>query len=117
MAKAKKNTAVKKKEETKPSIIERLKGFFKGIRQELKKVSWPDMKRLRQNTGAVVAIVLGLALLIFVFDLLVSNLLRVTGFYNIEAKPSAAPGVQTEAPLEAEAPEVEVASETDAEGK
>lgn len=80
-------TESKKKAETKASFWERVKGFFKGIRAELKKVSWPDRKRLKQNVAAVLLIVLVAAALIFVFDWLSGLILDATGFYNI--KPTA----------------------------
>lgn len=81
-------TESKKKTEKKVSFWDRVKNFFKGIRSELKKVSWPDKKRLKQNVGAVLMIVLVAAVLIFIFDWLVGLFLDVTGFYNI--KPAGA---------------------------
>ena len=44
------------------------KHFFKDFKAELKKVIWPTPKQLVYNTGAVVAIVLLTAVIVFVLD-------------------------------------------------
>jgi len=43
--------------------------FFKSFKGELKKVSWPTPKQLVNNTVAVVAIVIVIAVIVFVLDL------------------------------------------------
>ena len=44
------------------------KKFFKEFKAELKRVSWPTFKQLVNNTGAVIAIVLILSVIVFVLD-------------------------------------------------
>ena len=45
-----------------------IKDFFRGVRSELKKVSWPNREQLRQSTTVVVIIVLVLGVYVFVWD-------------------------------------------------
>ena len=44
------------------------KNFFKELKSELKKVTWPTFKKLVNNTSAVISIVLILAVIVFVLD-------------------------------------------------
>lgn len=44
------------------------KHFFKDFKAELKKVIWPTPKQLVNNTVAVIAIVLIIAVIVFVLD-------------------------------------------------
>lgn len=55
----------------------RLKNFFKGVWSELKKVHWPDRKQIVNYTGIVLATCLAFALVISLFDWLVSSLLNL----------------------------------------
>ncbi len=48
--------------------------FFKEFKAELKRVSWPTLKQLVNNTVAVLAIVLTLAIIVFVLDVIFENL-------------------------------------------
>ena len=48
--------------------------FFKEFKAELKRVSWPTFKQLVNNTGAVIAIVLIVAVIVFVLDVAFENL-------------------------------------------
>ncbi len=50
------------------------KSFFKEFKAELKRVSWPTFKQLVNNTGAVLAIVLIVAVIVFVLDVIFKNL-------------------------------------------
>jgi preprotein translocase subunit SecE len=43
--------------------------FFKDVYSELKKVTWPTFKDLVKYTGAVIAFILVIALLVYVMDL------------------------------------------------
>ncbi len=43
-------------------------GFFKGVKSEFKKVTWPDKKSLLKQTVAVVSVTIVLGILIAVFD-------------------------------------------------
>ena len=63
---AKKDTKSNKKEIKKEN--KNKKSFFKGLKAELKKVSWPTPKQLVNNTVAVITIVMITALIVFVLD-------------------------------------------------
>ena len=59
----------------KPNLFKRLGAFFVKSWSELKKVSWPDFKTVLKNTGIVLLVVLFFAVVIFVADVVLSNLL------------------------------------------
>ena len=46
------------------------KGFFKGVKSELKKVVWPTKKQLINNTMMVVVLVVALAVIVLGFDMI-----------------------------------------------
>ena len=48
--------------------------FGKELKSELKKVTWPSFKQLANNTYAVIAIVLIVAVIVFAFDFCFENL-------------------------------------------
>ena len=48
--------------------------FFKGLRAELKRVSWPTFKQVVNNTIAVITIVLVVAVVVFVLDFIFEKL-------------------------------------------
>lgn len=58
-------------------VTGRMKGFFKGVLSELKKVHWPTKKQIINYTGIVVATCLAFALVISLFDWVVSSLLNL----------------------------------------
>lgn len=60
----------------------RLKSFFINLKAELKRVVWPDRKRLIQSTGTVLAICLIIAVILFLVDTLVGGILNGVGFYS-----------------------------------
>ena len=49
----------------------REKSFFKGVKQEFKKIIWPDRTTLARQTTAVVSVSVFLGLIITVVDILV----------------------------------------------
>ena len=51
-----------------------ISGFFKGIGQELKKVTWPTKKELFKSTVSVLAVCLVIGALIFGIDSLLQFL-------------------------------------------
>jgi len=61
----------------KKSVGERLKGFFRGVLSELKKVHWPDRKQLIIYTGVVVVFVLVVSVAISALDMVFSALLKM----------------------------------------
>ncbi len=46
------------------------KGFFKGVKAELKKVVWPTKKQLINNTVLVVLLILAFAVIVLGFDMI-----------------------------------------------
>ena len=48
--------------------------FFKEVKAELKKVTWPTFKKLVNNTFAVVSIVLILSVIVFILDVCFENI-------------------------------------------
>ena len=57
--------AKKKKDAKKPN---RVRKWFKDLRGELKKVTWPSVKSVIKNVGIVIACVLIVGVCIWVFD-------------------------------------------------
>ncbi|MBR6425816.1 MAG: preprotein translocase subunit SecE [Oscillospiraceae bacterium] len=53
---------------SKPSVIERVKRWFREMRSELKKVVWPNKKTLIKNTLIVLATVVAIGVFIWIFD-------------------------------------------------
>ena len=68
-----KNKAAKKAKDKdkKPGFFVRLKRWFREMKSELKKVSWPTAKATMKNVGIVVVCVIIVGLVIGVFDVLV----------------------------------------------
>ena len=60
-----KDTKKKKKDAKKPN---RALKWFKDLKAELKKVTWPSVKSVIKNVGVVVACVLIVGVCIWVFD-------------------------------------------------
>lgn len=46
------------------------KGFFKGVKSELKKVVWPTRKQLINNTIMVLVLVVVLSVIVLGFDMI-----------------------------------------------
>jgi preprotein translocase subunit SecE len=42
--------------------------YFKGVRSEFKKITWPTLKQIQNNTGTVVLAVIIVGIFIFVLD-------------------------------------------------
>lgn len=55
--------------------------FFMELKSEMKKVVWPDRKKLTQSSITVVAICLLAAALIFAIDQILSGVLGAIGFF------------------------------------
>lgn len=88
-AKRKQKKSGKNKNEPK-GLWKRIKKFFSDIKAELKRVTWPDKKRLKSNTGIVIAIILLSVVMIFAFDTIISTVFNLTGFYDYDNKPEIA---------------------------
>ncbi len=52
----------------KPSVIARVKRWFREMRSELKKVVWPSKKQMINNTLIVLACVVVVGAFIWIFD-------------------------------------------------
>lgn len=50
------------------------KGFFKGVKGELKKVVWLTKKQLINNTVMVIALVLAFSIIVLGFDLILEKI-------------------------------------------
>lgn len=92
MAKDRKQPTTEKKGVQKPSLIERVKETFRGIRRELKRVVWPNKKTMRENTTAVLVITIAVTLLLFFTDTIMVRILDAAGFNVVEIEsPIATP--------------------------
>lgn len=79
----------------KPSIGKRLSLFFSNLKAELKRVVWPDRKKLIQSTMTVIAIALAAGILLFVLDSLLGAILEGVGFYDVTAPTTVSTTVAT----------------------
>ncbi|NLA96517.1 MAG: preprotein translocase subunit SecE [Clostridiaceae bacterium] len=70
------------KKSRKPSLGGRLRKWFVNIITELKRVIWPDKKKLRQSTVTVLLIIAISVVIILVFDTVISFIMRKTGIYS-----------------------------------
>lgn len=50
--------------------------YFKGVKSEFKKVTWPSFKQIVNNTTTVIVSVIVVGLFIFVLDYAFSNILK-----------------------------------------
>lgn len=50
------------------------KGFFKGVKNELKKVVWPTKKQLINNTLMVICLVVAFSVIVLGFDMILEFL-------------------------------------------
>lgn len=62
--------------------FKKLKSFFSNLKAELKRVIWPDRKRLIQSTATVLAICLIIGTILFLIDGFLQVTLNAAGFYN-----------------------------------
>ena len=66
-AEAKKKDA-KKADSKKPGLVERARTYFKGVKSEIKRVTWPTKNELVKYTGAVLGMLVFFGALIAVVD-------------------------------------------------
>ncbi len=59
--------------------MNQVKGFFKGVSSELKKITWPTEKEMKSYTAQVLIFVALLTVFFFVVDLLVSQVITLLG--------------------------------------
>lgn len=91
------------KAKKKKNIFQRMAHGIGNIRAELKRVVWPDKKKLKQSTATVLAIILMFTVLIYIFDTSISYVFTVTGFYSAKDETETKEADDTE-PAEAAAP-------------
>jgi len=70
-------------------ILRKLGRFFIDLRSELKRVVWPDRKKLIQSTIIVLAICISAGIFLWLVDSLLMGILNGVGFYNTQATTSA----------------------------
>lgn len=63
-------------EEKKGNIFKRMIRFFKDVRLELKKVTWPTKKQAVKNTLVVIIFLIIVGILVFLIDLLFQGIFR-----------------------------------------
>ena len=66
-AEAKKKDA-NKADSKKPGLVERARTYFKGVKSEIKRVTWPTKNELVKYTGAVLGMLVFFGVLIAVVD-------------------------------------------------
>ncbi len=75
----------KKDKAQKPNIFKRLVTFFTNLKAELKRVVWPDRKKLIQSTLTVLVICILAGLTLFIVDSVLGGILNGIGFYDVKA--------------------------------
>ena len=63
-------------EEKKGNIFKRMIRFFKDVKFELKKVTWPTKKQAVKNTLVVIIFLIIVGVLVFLIDLLFQGIFR-----------------------------------------
>jgi len=56
-------------ETKKVGFFKRIGLYFRDLKSEIKKVTWPTFKQVRNNTGIVIATVLGIGIFLALLDL------------------------------------------------
>lgn len=72
-----KNIGKKTKDSKKKEQKKVRSNYAKEVVSELKKVSWPSKKEVVKSTGVVLAVAAVLGVIVGVFDLIFSNLIRL----------------------------------------
>ena len=60
-------------------MMSQVKGFFKGVSAELKKVTWPTEKEMKSYSLQVLVFVVVLTIFFFVVDLGISQVMNLLG--------------------------------------
>lgn len=61
-------------ETKKVGFFKKIGGYFRELKSEVKKVTWPSFKQVRNNTGIVIIAVIIVGILIALFDLVFQGL-------------------------------------------
>ncbi|MDO4924278.1 MAG: preprotein translocase subunit SecE [Bacillota bacterium] len=59
--------------------MSQVKGFFKGVSAELKKITWPTDKEMKSYTAQVLIFVALLTIFFFAVDLVISQVMNLLG--------------------------------------
>ena len=59
--------------------MSQVKGFFKGVSAELKKITWPTDKEMKSYTAQVLFFVALLTIFFFAVDLVISQVINLLG--------------------------------------
>lgn len=57
----------------KPSLFSRITKWFKDLKSETKKITWPTFNQVVNNTIVVLVTVLGVGIVIWIFDFLLGQ--------------------------------------------
>ena len=60
-------------------MMSQVKGFFKGVSAELKKIDWPTEKEMKTYTLQVLIFVVVLSIFFFAVDLVISQVMSLLG--------------------------------------
>lgn len=66
----------------KESPVEGIKRSFRNVIAELKKVNWPNRKDLTTYTIVVIATIIVVSLIIFLWDTVLTFIFKAMGFYR-----------------------------------
>jgi preprotein translocase subunit SecE len=99
---------------SKPSFGARIGKWFSNIINELKRVIWPDKKKLKQSTLTVLLIIFLAVVTILVFDAVVRLIFTVTGLYSTkEPTPTVPLPIETQLTDDTDPVETTEASESE----
>ena len=59
--------------------MSQVKGFFKGVSAELKKITWPTDKEMKSEPAQVLIFVALLTIFFFAVDLVISQVINLLG--------------------------------------
>ena len=75
-AKKDKKPKAKSDKDNKPGVFKRLSRFFREMKAELKKVSWPSRAETIKKTGIVIVCVLIVGVIVWIFDGIANGLVN-----------------------------------------
>ena len=84
------------------------KNFFKDFKAELKRVSWPTLKQVVNNTFAVIAIVLIVCVTVFILDVI----FETVNTYGVDKLKALVTSSSSETVVEDQANSEDAATET-----
>ena len=73
IAKAEKEKTAKKPKKNRKNILEVIKRFFKDLKGEVKKITWPGAKEVLKGTAITIACIAVIGIAVFVVDFGLTN--------------------------------------------